>query len=53
MEVIIQAINKAMTKGVFNLEEASVILRSIEEVVVKLKETEGQDEVQAEPLAKV
>jgi len=37
METIIQAINKAMTQGVFNLDEAAAILRSIDEVSAKVK----------------
>jgi hypothetical protein len=56
METIIQAINKAMTKGVFNLEEASVILKSIEEVAGKLNDAEqahNAGKAQVEPLAKV
>lgn len=32
METIIQAINKAMLKGVFNLDEAASVLRAIDEV---------------------
>ena len=56
MEIIIQAINKAMTKGVFNLEEASVILKSIDEVAGKLNDAEqahDAQKAQVEPLAKV
>ena len=37
METIIQAINKAMLKGVFNLDEAAAILKSIDEVNEKVK----------------
>ena len=37
METIIQAINKAMTQGVYNLDEAAAILKSIDEVVAKVK----------------
>lgn len=56
MEIIIQAINKAMTEGVFNLEEASVILKSIDEVAGKLNDAEQAHDAQksqVEPLAKV
>jgi len=37
METIIQAINKAMLKGVFNLDEAAAILKSIDEVAEKVE----------------
>lgn len=36
METIIQAINKAMLKGVFNLDEAAVILQAIDGVQATL-----------------
>lgn len=36
METIIQAINKAMLKGVFNLDEAAVIMQAIDQVNEKL-----------------
>ena len=32
METIIQAINKAMTQGVYNLDEAAAILKAIDKV---------------------
>ena len=37
METIIQALNKAMLKGVFNLDECAVILASIDDVNSKLQ----------------
>ena len=51
METIIQAIDKAMTKGVFNLDEASVILKSIEEVAGKLSDMERM-QAESESLVK-
>jgi hypothetical protein len=36
METIIQAINKAMLKGVFNLDEAAIIIQAIDQVNEKL-----------------
>lgn len=36
METIVQAINKAMLKGVFNLDEAAAILKSIDGVQATL-----------------
>lgn len=36
MEIIIQAINKAMLNGTFNLDEANAIIKSIDEVNEKL-----------------
>ena len=37
METIIQALNKAMLKGVFNLDESAAILASIDDVNSKLQ----------------
>ena len=39
METIIQAINKAMLKGVFDLDEAAVILRALDELNLELNPT--------------
>jgi len=37
METIIQALNKAMLKGVFNLDESAAILASIDDVNSQLQ----------------
>lgn len=39
METIIQAINKAMLKGVFDLDEAAAIMRALDELNQQLNPT--------------
>ena len=42
METIIQAINKAMLKGVFNLDEAAAIMQAIDQVNQELSTKEAK-----------
>ena len=44
METIVQALNKAMKSGTFDLDEADAILKALVALGKKLRESEGPQE---------
>ena len=53
METIVQAINKAMKSGAFDLDEADAILKALKDVSTKLREAEVEPKAEVVPIKKM
>ena len=53
METIVQAINKAIKSGTFDLDEADAILKALKDVSTKLREAEVEPKAEVVPIKKM